>query len=180
MKTIPVSLSCVLAAMLLMGLSQNGLGQVPHGPTAPMDHARGKAVPSNALSVTVGGKTVSLTVAELEAMPQKTVNVHNSHNKMDETYTGVALTDVLAKAGPAEGKPLLRSYVRAQGTDGYWVLYSGIEIEGVSHSGEVIVATTVGGKPLGDSGAFQLVSSEDKKPQRWVRNLAGVTLVAVE
>ena len=38
----------------------------------------------------------------------------------------------------------------------------------------------MGGKPLGESGAFQLVSSEDKKPQRWVRNLAGVTLVAVE
>ncbi len=180
MKTIPTSLSCALAAMLLMGMSQHGLGQIPHGPTAPVDHARGKGVASTALSVTVGGKTVSLTVAELETMPQKTVNVHNSHNKMDESYTGVALTDVLARAGVAEGKPLLRSYVKAQGTDGYWVLYSGIEIEGASHGGDVIVATTQGGKALGENGAFQLVSSEDKKPQRWVRNLAGVTLVAAE
>ena len=145
-------------------------------PMAEMTHA--KAAASTTLTVSVAGKTVTMSVAELAGMPQKTVTVHNAHRDVDETYTGVALTDVLAKVGEgAVGKPLLRSYVRAEGTDKYWVLYSGIEIEAASHVGDVMVATSVGGKALGESGAFMLVSTEDKKPQRWVRNLAGLTLV---
>jgi hypothetical protein len=42
------------------------------------------------------------------------------------------------------------------------------------------VALTMGGKPLGYDGQLKLVSSEDKKPARWVRNLMAVTLVGVE
>jgi DMSO/TMAO reductase YedYZ molybdopterin-dependent catalytic subunit len=151
------------------------------GPMA--EHARAKAVPSTTLNVTVAGKATTFTVSELGAMPQKTVTARNAHSNADETYTGVLLTDVLAKAGAGDGalgKALLRSYVKAMGTDQYWVLYSGIEIDPASHAGQVIVATMVGGKALGEDGAFRLVSSEDGKPQRWVRNLTGLTLVKAE
>ncbi|RXH55494.1 molybdopterin-dependent oxidoreductase [Granulicella sibirica] len=151
---------------------------------APMaEHAHAKAVPSAALMVSVEGKTVTFTTADLEAMTQKTVTVHNAHNSMDETYSGVLLTEVLAKAGAGDGslgKALLRSYVKAAGTDKYWVLYSGIEIDGAAHAGQVLVATKLGGQALGDDGAFKLVSSEDSKPQRWVRNLTALTLVKAE
>ena len=144
--------------------------------------AHPKAAPSTALVVTAAGKTASFSLADLQGMAQKTVKVHNAHRDAEETYVGVLLTEVLAKAGAGDagvGKPLLRSYVKAEGTDRYWVLYSGIEIEGVSHVGDVIVATSLDGKGLGENGPFMLVSTEDKKPQRWVRNLSGVTLVAV-
>ena len=70
--------------------------------------------------------------------------------------------------------------MKAAGTDQYWVLYSGIEIDGTAHAGQVIVATRLGGKPMADDGAFKLVSSEDSKPQRWVRNLTALTLVKAE
>ncbi len=117
-------------------------------------------------------------------MPQKTVKVHNEHNNADETYTGPALGDVLAKAGFVAGKPtqreMLRSYVRAEGTDKYWVLYSVTEVEGSEHEGDVIVATAMDGKGLGADGALKLVSTEDKKPQRWVRNLTAITVKMAE
>jgi DMSO/TMAO reductase YedYZ molybdopterin-dependent catalytic subunit len=148
---------------------------------AGMEH--GKGTPSTSLTVTVGVTTKTFSVADLQAMPQKTVNVHNAHVNKDETYTGVVLTDVLKAAGApdaAMGKALLRSYVKAQGTDNYWVLYSGIEIDRASHVGDVIVAVAVGGAPLGENGGFMMVSTEDTKPQRWVRNLTAVTLTKVE
>jgi hypothetical protein len=68
----------------------------------------------------------------------------------------------------------------AEGTDKYWVLYSMTEIEGSEHNGEVIVATSMGGKPLGMDGQFKLVDSEDKKPQRWVRNLSAIMVKSAE
>lgn len=148
-----------------------------------MGHAEKKAVPSNSLTVTVEGKATPMSVAELSAMPQTTVTVMNLHTKMQETYTGVRLSEVLAKAGAegaAHNKAMLRSYVRAEGTDQYWVLYSEDEVQPAAHEGEVIVALTKGGKPLGEDGQLKLVSTEDKKPARWVRNLVAVKLVGME
>jgi hypothetical protein len=96
----------------------------------------------------------------------------------------VALGDVLTKAGFVVSKPtqreMLRSYIRAEGTDKYWVLYSLTEVEPSEHEGDVIVATAMDGKPLGADGQLKLVSSEDKKPQRWVRNLTAITVTQAQ
>ncbi len=152
--------------------------------TEMAEHDHAAAPPSTSLTLTVDGKAATLSVAELLAMPQKTVTVHNEHSKVDETYTGVLLGDLLAKYGfPVDKtthRKMLRSYLVAEGTDKYWVLYSATEIEGSEHNGEVIVATSMGGKPLGADGQFKLVDSADKKPQRWVRNLKTITLKGAE
>jgi hypothetical protein len=128
------------------------------------------------------GKTVRFHLADLKAMPQKTISVHNQHNNSAETYSGVPLSDLLAKtgfvAGPTLSRSILRSYLRAEGTDQYWVLYSATEVEPSGHKGDVIVATSINGKPLGVEGSLKLVSTEDAQPQRWVRNLRSVTVVA--
>jgi hypothetical protein len=123
-------------------------------------------------------------VAELQALPQKTATVHNAHTNKDETYTGVALSNLLAKYGASLDKPgqkrILHSYLRVEGTDHYFVLYSAAEIEGAIHHGDVIVATAMDGKGLGEDGALKLVASEDRKPMRWVRNVTKITLVTVD
>ena len=75
---------------------------------------------------------------------------------------------------------MLRSYLTAEGTDKYWVLYSVTEVEGSEHDGQVIVATSMNGKPLGDDGQLKLVDSADRKPQRWVRNLNAITVKSAE
>jgi hypothetical protein len=156
---------------------------VAHG-QAMAEHQHAKSPASTELKVTVDGKSATLTPAELAAMPQKTVTVHNEHTKTDEIYAGVALGDVLAKYGftvtQSTHKKMLHSYVTAEGTDKYWVLYSATEVEGSEHVADVIVATSMNGKPLGDDGQLKLVDSADKKPQRWVRNLTAITLVTVE
>ena len=50
---------------------------------------------------------------------------------------------------------MLRSYVVAEGTDKYWVLYSATEIEGSEHQGDVLVAIAMNGKSLGDGWAVE-------------------------
>jgi len=148
------------------------------------EHAHAKAVLSTSLTLEVDGKSTTLSIAELQSLPQKTVTVHNAHTKMEESYTGVALSDLLAKYGAALDKAgqkrILHSYVKVEGTDHYSVLYSAAEIENAIHNGDVIVATSLGGKGLGDDGEIKLVATGDKKPMRWVRNLTKITLVTVE
>jgi hypothetical protein len=145
------------------------------------EHAHAKAAPSTQLQLTIDGKTTTVTLTDLAAMPQKTLTVHNEHAKKDEAYAGVALGDLLAKYGfavsQATHRKMLHSYVIAEGTDQYWVLYSATEIENSEHMADVIVATIMNGSPLGEDGKLKLVASADKKPQRWVRNLSAIRLV---
>ena len=68
----------------------------------------------------------------------------------------------------------------AAGTDGYGVLYSLAEVDPAIHTGDVIVADTVDGQKLVKDGAFKMVSSEERRPARWVRNLTSISVVKVE
>ncbi len=70
--------------------------------------------------------------------------------------------------------------MKAEGTDGYWVLYSASELTPILRETASIVALTVDGKPLGDEGAFKIVIAGEKRPARWVRNLKALTVVTLE
>jgi hypothetical protein len=190
MKTTVSSLSCVMA-LYLAGMSARGAhaqtgpgaGAMPK-PKTMEEHVHAPAAPSTSLTLTINGEATTVSVAELKAMPQTTVTVHNEHTKMEESYSGVLLGAVLAKYGFPVDKTthqkMLRSYLLAEGTDKYWVLYSVTEIEGSEHNSDVLVATSMGAKPLGEDGQLKLVDTGDKKPQRWVRNLASITLKSAE
>ena len=148
------------------------------------EHAHAPSTPSTGLALTIDGKTTTLSVADLAAMPQVTVTVHNAHTNVYESYSGVSLGQLLAKYGfPAEKttqRKMLHSYLTAEGSDKYWVLYSVTEIEASEHNGDVLVAVSMDGKPLGLDGQLKLVDTADKKPQRWVRNLSAITVKSVE
>jgi hypothetical protein len=137
------------------------------------------------LSVKVLGKDSKVELADLKAMPRKTVTVHNPHANADETYEGVELADVLAKYGAPLGKdlrgPALGYYVVATGSDGYKAVYALAEVDPSFHPGDVIVADTMAGKALdAHTGPLRLVSTEDKRPARGVRNLVSIEVHAAE
>jgi hypothetical protein len=178
-----VVLTCVVA-VCVAAFGAVAQAQAASGAMNGMAMAKPPAVPSTSLTLTVDGKATVFSTAELKAMPQKTVKVHNAHTNADESYSGVPLGDLLAKAGFVADKTtqqkMLRSYLRVEGTDKYWVVYSATEVEGSDHDGDVIVATSMNGGGLGADGELKLVSTGDKKPQRWVRNLAAITLKPAE
>jgi hypothetical protein len=183
MKRAAASLACAIALLVgFMNPARAAAQATPMGAMDSMEHAHAPA--STQLTLTVDGKATVLTVAELAAMPQKTITVHNEHSKMDETYSGVVLGDLLAKCGlPVDQtthRKMLRSYLVAEGTDKYWVVFSVAEVEPSAHNADVIVATAMDGKPLGEDGRLKLVDSADKKPQRWVRNLTAITAKSAE
>jgi hypothetical protein len=67
-------------------------------------------------------------------------------------------------------------YVLAVGTDKYRAIYSLAEVDPAFHSGTVIVADREDGQTIAKDGPFKLVNTEDKRPARWVRNLASIQL----
>jgi hypothetical protein len=126
-------------------------------------------------------KSVVLSAAELKAVSHITVTIHNVHTNADETYSGVRVSDLLAKLGVPLGNDLrgkgLANYIVATGSDGYKAVLALGEVDPSFHPGEVLVADTMDGKPLdAHSGPFKLVVTEDKRPARSVRNLISIEL----
>ncbi len=174
------SLFFAVPACLAMGLQAQ---QPATMPAAPMHHDHAPAQPSTVLTVNLSGHSASLSLADLQALPQTTVAVHNEHTKADETYSGPLVSDVLTKAGmtlsEATQHNVLDSYVTAAGTDGYFVVFSGSELQSGLHKAQVIIAIAQSGQPLTRTGAFQLIDPLDVKPARWVRNLSALTMTPV-
>lgn len=127
----------------------------------------------------------TLSLSSFKTLPQKTLTFHNVHTKADETYTGVPLTDLLAKYAAPTGDKLrgkgLSDYIVATGSDGYKAVLSLAETDPSFHPGDVIVADTIDGKSIGDKdGPFKLVVTEDKRPARCVHNLVSIELKTAE
>ena len=140
--------------------------------------AKPPVAPSTSLTITFNGSTTTFSIADLKALPQQTITAVDGHTGKTVTFTGPLATDVLAKAGLIPGAPthalILHSYVTATGTDGYFVVYSGAELEPMFTSGKVIVALTADGSP--DTSGLQLVNPLDVKPARWVHGLASINV----
>jgi DMSO/TMAO reductase YedYZ molybdopterin-dependent catalytic subunit len=123
-----------------------------------------------------------LTVLDLKKMPRKMLSVVNPHDKKKETYEGVLLEGLLAKAGVPQGEQLrgssMATYVIAEATDGYRVVFSLAELDSGILESEVIVADTMDGAPLSaQQGPFRLVAPHEKRPARWVRMLKSITVM---
>jgi hypothetical protein len=127
----------------------------------------------------------SLNAADLRAFPHKTITYHNAHTNADETYSGVPLTDLLAKYGVPTGDKLhgkpLSDYIVATGSDGYKAVIALAETDPTFHPGDILVADTMGGRPIDPKdGPFRLIVSEDKRPARCVHNLVLIELRSAE
>ena len=125
---------------------------------------------------------LSLSAAELKKMPRKTISVMNPHEKKQETYEGVAVEEILKRAGVPQGEQMrgsaMASYLLAEAEDGYRVVFSAAELDPGMVDSEVIVADTMDGAPLGaKQGPSKLVAPHEKRPARWVRMLKSLTVV---
>jgi hypothetical protein len=151
-------------------------------PAQDMDHHAQPAIPSTQLKINgLDGKSITLSPLDFAALPHKTVSVFNAHSKVNEKYSGVPLTELLAKVGVPLGEQvrgkLFLAGIIAQGTDSYAVLYALAEVDPSIHTGDVIVADSVDDHKLDKDGAFKMVSTEEKRPARWVRNLTSLTVI---
>lgn len=168
--------SLLLASLLLVP---------PVSVLAQMDMHKPAATPSTSLTVTgITGVAKTLSPADFKALPHITVNVHNPHANKDESYSGVAVKDLLAMVAPSKGESPKVSgnmtLIIAGATDGFQVAITLCDTNPECRNGQSIVADTLDGAPLTTDGAFKLVLSEDRKPARWARNLQSLTVKAAQ
>lgn len=170
-----------LAAAVLPLQSQTQPAQ-PMQDTGSMQHHSHPMIPAGPLKIIVGAQSATFTPQQLAALPHTTITVYNGHAKVNQTYSGVPLINLLTPLGVTD-KPrgkALRQYIEAIGSDSYMVVYSSGEIAPDIHDGTVIVADSLNGKPLTESGPFQLVATGEKHPARWVRNLVAIRVLQAE
>lgn len=140
------------------------------------------AGPVGPLKITYLDKSAEWTAATLSGLPHKSVTLYNEHAKATQTYSGVELIDLLKAIGVPDkphGKDF-RLYLVAEGADGYEVVYSIGEVSPDVHDGTTLVADAMDGKPIAASGPLQLVTSGEKRPARWVRNLIAIHVLTAE
>ena len=152
----------------------------------PQQPAVTPQVNSSAVLLVTGNVTtpLSLSTSELKGLPRKTLKVMNPHKKKEESYEGVAVQELLRRAGVPQNEKLrgsaMATYVLAEAADGYRVLYSLAELDSDFQDSEVIVADTMNGSPLGEKqGPFKMVAPHDKRPARLIRMLKSLTVVTV-
>ena len=129
----------------------------------------------------VDGKQTTFTVEQLRQMPKETAVVDDPHTKARQEYQGVPLAAVLAAAGVPSGSKLhgaeLRDYMVVSASDGYMVVFSLFELDPPSHETRVLLAYGLDGAPLtGNNGALKLITPDDKRPERSVRMVTGITI----
>jgi DMSO/TMAO reductase YedYZ molybdopterin-dependent catalytic subunit len=172
LRTIGIAILAVATAAMFSATARRAGAQ--SAPTAP---------PAAELRVAGDVSTpLVLSIAELKKMPRKTLSVVNPHDKKTERYEGVLLEELLRRAGVAQGEKLrgtaMATYVVAEGSDGYRVIFSLAELDSGVIDSDVIVADTMDGGPIGAGvGPLRLVAPREKRPARWVRMLTTITVV---
>ena len=135
-------------------------------------------------TLTIGGdvgKTLSLTPAELKALPRARVEV-KTEDGTTNIYEGVLVGELLKRAGVPLGAELrgnaVASYVVASAADGYQVVFSLAELDPAFTSNEIMVADTIDGKPLFSyQGPWRIVAPKDLRGARSIRMLERLDVV---
>ncbi|MFE1885722.1 molybdopterin-dependent oxidoreductase [Streptomyces diastatochromogenes] len=124
-----------------------------------------------------------LTVPDLLGWPQHRADVSfecATSGMQHHRFAGPRLYDVLADAGPgfdpARRKDRLRFLIAVTGTDGHHALLSWAEIDPDFADAPVLLAVTIDGIPLDESGP-QLVLPQDRCGGR---HISGITAIRVD
>ena len=91
----------MLAASSLLPAAPRGRARCPeqNAPATPHSPPHGRRPRVHTIS-TGAGQPLTLTLADLKALPQQTLTVHNAHQNADETYPAAPCSPaLLAKAG---------------------------------------------------------------------------------
>lgn len=134
----------------------------------------------------VGGQPSSVEVLGLEGKPVAVAletlerrTIVTEDRGLRTVFEGVALRDVLAQAGVVFGEKLrgkaLAQVVIASARDGYQVAYAITELDAAFTDQIVLLADRRDGRALlPDTGPWQIVVPNDKRPARWMRQVSKI------
>jgi len=142
---------------------------------------------THAQNITISGdgiNTVTFTRAMFAEL-KPVVLMAKAHDEKVHRYTGVALSDVLAKAGIALGdsakKKTITTYIIVSAADNYKAIYTLPEIDPLFANRVIMLADRVDKKPLPEGYApYQIIVPGEKKHARWMRQVTSIQVVKVK
>jgi len=141
----------------------------------------------NASSVSISGEVLTPLILKKEDLASYKQLIHKTKDRegKEHEYRGVALIDVLEKAGVTLGGKLrgenLAKAVVVRAGDGYEVVYSLPELDPEFSNNVVLLVAEKDGGPLPPGeGAFRLIAPQDKKQARWIREVRSIKVVFVK
>jgi DMSO/TMAO reductase YedYZ molybdopterin-dependent catalytic subunit len=134
--------------------------------------------------LTIGGEVehpLSLTRADLDKFTRQTVRAKD-HDGKEYNYEGVAIIDILQKAGLKFGDALrgkaLATYLLAEAADGYQAVYALPEFDPPASDRMILLADRRDGGALPTAAApLQIIVPGDKTHARWVRQVKSLTIL---
>lgn len=163
--------AAVFAALLLTCVSPSRADDAPRRATgtvsATVDFSTGFATP------------LTVDAALLDTLPASRVTAMD--HGVQGTWDGVALVDVLRKAGAPLDKylrgPNLTRYILVTASDGYRTMFTLAELDATFGDAQVMLAFARDGAALSEKeGPYRLIVPGDTKQARWIRQVARVEL----
>jgi DMSO/TMAO reductase YedYZ molybdopterin-dependent catalytic subunit len=138
---------------------------------------------SSDVLITVGGEvptTLKLTRADLDKFARHTVRAKD-HDGKEYNYEGVAVIDILQKAGVKFGEALrgkaLATFLLAEAADGYQAVYSLPELDSSVNERLILLADKQEGAAFAANvGPLKIIVPGDKTHARWVRQVKSFTI----
>lgn len=138
---------------------------------------------TSAQNVSIEGdveKPSKLSLTDLEKLPAVEVKGKDKDGK-EHVFKGATLYNVIQSAGIPAANKSFASYVHITAADNYKAIFTVAELDPAFTSQEIILATSVDGKPLPQGeGPFRIIAPNDKKHARWVREVMSIRVVAVK
>jgi DMSO/TMAO reductase YedYZ molybdopterin-dependent catalytic subunit len=142
---------------------------------------------TNAIQLTGIVGNVTLTVDELKALPNESMDVTFMSGKGEQqhSFTGTSLYGVLEHVGlhfPEGAKnPMLKTYLIVTANDGYQVVISGGELDPAFGNVPMLLAWEQDGAALeGTDGPIRLVVPGDTKGGRYVSGVVSIEVVSID
>jgi DMSO/TMAO reductase YedYZ molybdopterin-dependent catalytic subunit len=132
----------------------------------------------------VGGEVANplkLTRADLDKLARQTVRAKD-HDGKEYNYEGVAVVDILLKAGLKFGSALrgkaLATYLLVEAVDGYQAVYALPEFDPPTPGRTILLADRRDGVALPANAApLQIIVPGDKEHARWIRGVKSLTIL---
>jgi DMSO/TMAO reductase YedYZ molybdopterin-dependent catalytic subunit len=162
------------AALAMIGLDVEA--QQDQSKTRPTPRSSLKAGTSVLLEVQGEvPRPLAVSAAEFAKLPRQAVRAQG-HDRVESQFEGVALFEVLSRAGVPFGKELrgqaMALYLVVEASDGYRAVFALPELDPGFAERVILLADRRDGRPLSDqAGPLQVIVPGEKKHARWVRQV---------
>lgn len=179
--------SSVAALTLMLGVASTPVIALAQDSTPAAGTAASATTAANSIQLTGIVGNVTLTVDDLKALPNESVDVTfmSGSGEQKHSFTGTSLYGVLEHVGLPfpEGvkNPMLKTYLVVTANDGYQVVIAGGELDPAFGNVPMLLAWEQDGAALeGTDGPIRLVVPGDTKGGRYVSGIVSIEVLTID